>query len=42
MKAFVIALVLLVGISAIAKIALDNVDMSSATVNTNATSNVRL
>lgn len=42
MKAFLMALVLLVGISVIAKIALDNVDMSSATVNTNSTSNVRL
>lgn len=42
MKAFLMALVLMVGITVIAKIVLDNVDMSSATINKSSTSNVRL
>lgn len=42
MKAFLLSLVLLVGITVIAKIVLDNVDMSSAKVNTTQSGNVRL
>ncbi len=42
MKAFLLGLALLVGATVIAKIALDNVDMSAAKVNTTQNGNVRL
>ncbi|MEL6288429.1 MAG: hypothetical protein AAFQ42_05950 [Pseudomonadota bacterium] len=42
MKAFVAAIVMLVGITLIAKIVLDTVDMSSATINSTSSGNVRL
>lgn len=42
MKAFLLAMVLLVGSTLVAKIALDTVDMSAARVNTSQTGNVRL
>ncbi len=42
MKAFLLGMLLLVGVTAVAKVALDNVDMSAATVNTSSSGNVRL
>ncbi|MEO0619317.1 MAG: hypothetical protein AAFZ01_08540 [Pseudomonadota bacterium] len=42
MKAFIGALILLVGITVVAKLILDTVDMSAATINTTSQGNVRL